>query len=281
MDIMRRETSSTREVQAVLLNLGIAVVMSVLGITIFVLFWLKNDWYKLPDFQNGRYQKEFDKPINKFVPYLRAIFSTVKTRNADLFINRFGFEYYFYLQFHRSFTKTCILSFGLICATTAVYTVIAGQNWDFLFSRIIGIYYSGTKTHPILNTMIMGGISLLVSHRMRKMMLRFQGHLARKAAQIKENTHDEYHFILNTALLYGCSPHDEDQSILIPYMRRLISDNKIKAVIQQQSSPADHVQLARILTEIDETLIYWNHLWYVKYVGRFLYYRIMQCCQEV
>lgn len=255
------------EIGAVLLNLGIGLTLSVIGILIFVIFWLRNDWYKLPDFEHGKYEKIFDQPFNKFIPYLIALWHVIREENSQLFINRFGFEYFFYLQFHRKMAINFVMCFFAICLCVLGFSLTSEEGNGFAIKRIIGIYYQGSKNHPILNTVIMTVVTLISTLRLRKMLLWFQSTLSWKANDIRQNPHYEYHFIINTALLYGGNIYDDDQKALLPYLRRMIKDNRLKAMIVQHSSPPDHVQLAKVLTDIDETIIYWQHSWFLKHVG--------------
>lgn len=83
-----------------------------------------------------------------------------------------------------------MIGFLIVLVNIGLYAIITSQPWSFLLGRVIGIYYQGSKGHPILNTMIMVSISVLVSYRLRKMMLKFQMRLSRKAAEIKINPQD-------------------------------------------------------------------------------------------
>ena len=255
------------EILAVLLNLGIAVGLSLVGVCIFITFWLKEDRYRLPAFETGRYQKMYDTVSNRIGDYIGRMRKVLSLGNSELFINRFGFEYFFYLQFHRQMATNFLLCFLIVCLWVLIFSFSHPADNNFFLKRIVGIYYQGSKSHPVLNTAIMASVSLLTTYNLRKMMHWFQSLLTLKARTMKLNMQDEYHFILNTGLLYGGNPYDDNQKSLLPYLRRMIRDNNFKTVILEHSSPPDYVDLANILTDIDETIIYWEHLWFLRKLG--------------
>ena len=249
-----------------MLNFGIAVTLTMIGILLFKFMWLRNDRYKLPDLEASGTDQEDGRPVNSFFEYASGIFKLIRTKNVQQFIRRFGFEYYFYLKFHQTMAISFVLSFLVMCATISVYSVLANNENGFTWRRIIGIYYEGSKAFPVLNTVIMVTISLIVTFNLRRMTISFQTALNDRVEEVQGEEeerrssprnqlrlHSDFSLIMNTALLYGCSSYDEEQKVLIPYLKRLIKEYRLDAHIQAHYSPSNHVELAKMLAQIKNT----------------------------
>lgn len=107
-------------------------------------------------------------------------------------------------------------------------------------------------------------------------MLQFNKFLEMEAKSIEESSldqdkskhADEYRFIMNTVLLYGCNPADREQKVLKAYLERLMAQNHINAEIIQMYSPPDFREVDDELTDFEESKIFWNDVWWMRIVGK-------------
>lgn len=174
----------------VLLNALIALFLTILGIAIFTFLWLRNDWYKLPDFEEGRYLKRLDTAENKFFKYIKRILGLLDEKHAILFIKRYGFEYYFYLHFHGRIALYFLLSFFGICLVIIIYSFFLPNSLYLAYTRITGIYSTDSKSHFLLNTLIMCTISMIMSIGLNSMTKAFKRTIALKAKLMQEKAVD-------------------------------------------------------------------------------------------
>lgn len=287
----------TPEVLGVLLNLAIAFIFTSIGIAIFSFLWLRNDWYKIPDFESNHHDKLQDIPENKLLPYIKKIFLMHKPEHSLLFIKRFGFESYFYLQFHGSIGVIFSVCFLTICPVILVYSLITTGDVDMGFEKIVGFHTADenkqkmvAKSYRMLNTILMFLITFITSYSVKRMMSNFSSQLEKVARSIQEGSdgeelqekaNDDYRFIMNTVLLYGCNPADKKQGVLRPYLERLLQQNHIDAKICDMYSPPDYTELAAELIDLEESRIFWHQVWWTKYIGKCMYRRLTQQAAQV
>lgn len=257
------------QIGGVLINLGVAVCLSALGVLLFALLWLRKDRYKVPQFNSDSFGPEADLPANSLRSYLGALWEALRPEHADKFISRYGFEYFFYLQFHRHIARIFVLCFCLIAATISIYSLWTFGNMNFALNRIVGIYYGGSKAHPLLNTILMTMISGVMTYTLRRFLLWFQAALEERARSSSNNPRDPYFYILNTALLFGAHAHDEDQRLLKGFLANVLKQMNCGMIeIKEMYTPGDRVHLGRVLTDIDETRIFWEYCWFPRVFGK-------------
>lgn len=265
--------SKSNSLEAVLLNFSITVTLSAIGLLIFKFLWLRGDRFKLPDLDAAESENEKPAPVNSFGEYASKIFRLIRTQNVQQFIKRFGFEYYFYLKFHQMLALNFVMGFVVICVTVSIYSAVARSESGFTLRRIIGINDEGSKAYPVMNTLIMIINSVIVTFNLRRMNVSFQKALNDRVTdiqledQVRQSSpsnrgfrHNDLSLIMNTALLYGCSQYDEEQKVLIPYLKRLMKESRVEAHIQSHYTPSNHVELARLLADIkNKKLFYYHH----------------------
>lgn len=93
-----------------------------------------------------------------------------KSKSSVLFMKRFGFESYFYLQNRGKLGLNFWISFLAICIIMIAYNLYLTRGLIFGFNRIIGTHYTDFKLHSGSNTCIICIVSLITSYSILRMM---------------------------------------------------------------------------------------------------------------
>jgi hypothetical protein len=264
------EERYSADLRSVLFNLAVAAVLAVLGIVFFAFIWLRDDMYAIPDQTQENWTDSNGIKTNRVFQYFRGLFGVVERTNISKFTDRYGFEYYFYLQFHRSIALMFLLSFGVIALVTGLYSLTMEGSLRFALERIVGIYSEGNKSSAGLNTVIMAAVSLTVTIYLHSLLRHFHHELDKKQAETLVSPGNELNWIINTALLRGAQPDDVDHRMLRSHLDKKIKENNLHVTIVDLYPLPDYVALSNVIDAIDTTKIYYNNSCLAKSIARLL-----------
>ena len=275
-------------------NLIPSLILSLIGLLFFKFIWLKGEEYYIPketqnpsresdpgesSHQDGISSSNFSYIgyyTSQFFDYTISLIKVIKTDDKDFLIEKYGFEYYFYLRF---LSKMALISFLLFTISTLVtlgFDILKKEDIVSSLKRIIGYKRAETKnyyTNDFLtfNTILLSVMVVIFIYNAQHLIQELRQQIKIRFA-LSRSYESRYNLIFRTALVNVKVPGNLTPDDLLDYFLgmniRGVPRNKICGLV----GCSETYKLGEAMEDIEIAKVYCEHHPLSSLYGFFLFW---------
>lgn len=244
----------------VTLNLTITMVLSLLGVILFKIFWLKKDRTKLPNYKEKELflDPRHDRPQNGLIGYFANVASLLAFEDVSLMIDRIGFENYFFIQYHRYLAMSFFFASAFVIIFILVSKWISGLSWDSFAKEMMQNDQISIQKRPLDTTIIMVIITYCVSWGCSRVSQSIKNATLQKFKKACQDPLDSYHYSFRTALLSAEYPENLSETQMIKFLQKAQVGSSYPSKLLLFYSLHDHKKVGRSIVEMDSANFFYD-----------------------